>query len=123
MEIFAGLLLELLEASEEAPVKAEIIFAMGRVGAPRFFEILLPKFAAKFDRTADKEIEVAERKSIAELQVLPHLETLVLAPVYGANPETTVTDVGLLSLQKLSKLETLYVGWHRPLSSPSGLYR
>jgi hypothetical protein len=62
--------------------------------------------------------EYLNDKSVAELQALPHLESLVLAPVYGTNPEKTVTDVGLLSLQKLPKLETLYVGWHGRWTMP-----
>jgi hypothetical protein len=57
-------------------------------------------------------------KSVAELRVLPHLETLILAPVYGTNPETTVTENGLLSLQKLPNLKTLYVGWHGEWTMP-----
>lgn len=58
-------------------------------------------------------------KSVAELQVLPHLETLILAPVYSTNPDRTVTDVGLLSLQKIPKLKTLYVGWHGKWTMPA----
>lgn len=57
-------------------------------------------------------------KSVAELQVLPHLETLVLAPVYFTNPEKTVTDAGLQSLQNLNALKTLYVGWHGKFTMP-----
>jgi hypothetical protein len=57
-------------------------------------------------------------KSVAELRVLPHLETLILAPGYGTNPETTVTDAGLVSLQKLPKLKILYVGWHGRWTMP-----
>ncbi len=62
--------------------------------------------------------EHLNNKSVAELRVLPHLETLILAPVYGKNPETMVTDAGLLSLQKLPMLRTLYVGWHGTWTMP-----
>lgn len=57
-------------------------------------------------------------KSVAELRGLPHLETLILSPVYGTNPETTVTKTGLLCLQKLPSLKTLYVGWHGKWTMP-----
>ena len=57
-------------------------------------------------------------KSIAELQMLPHPETLILAPVYGMNSEKMVTDAGLRSLQKIPKLKILYVGWHGKWTMP-----
>jgi len=57
-------------------------------------------------------------KSVAELQELPHLDTLILAPIYSTNPEKTVTEVGLLSLQKIPRLKTLYVGWHGKWTMP-----
>jgi len=57
-------------------------------------------------------------KSVSELQMLPHLETLVLSPVYGTNPQKQLTEVGLRSLQNLSSLRTLYVGWHGEWTMP-----
>jgi len=57
-------------------------------------------------------------QSVAELKVLPHLETLVLAPIYGTNPNKAVTDRGLASLQELPRLRTLYVGWHGKWTIP-----
>lgn len=56
--------------------------------------------------------------TIEELGVLPHLETLILAPVYGTNPKTTVTEQGLAHLQRLSRLRTLYVGYHGKWTLP-----
>ena len=56
--------------------------------------------------------------TVAELSFLPHLETLVLAPVYSTNPQTTVTDAGLESLKHLSALKTLYVGYHGKFTLP-----
>jgi hypothetical protein len=56
--------------------------------------------------------------SVGELKELPRLETLVLAPVYATNPEKTVTDAGLKSIQKLPALKTLYVGWHGKFTLP-----
>ena len=56
--------------------------------------------------------------TVAELSVLPHLETLVLAPVYSTNPQTAVTDAGLESLKQLSALKTLYVGYHGKFTLP-----
>lgn len=50
--------------------------------------------------------------SVAELRVLPNLDTLVLAPVFSKNPRTTVTESGLQSLTKLRRLRTLFVGEH-----------
>jgi hypothetical protein len=56
--------------------------------------------------------------TIGELKVLPHLETLVLAPVYSTNPKTTVTDAGLESLKQLTGLKTLYIGFHGKWTLP-----
>ncbi|TWU57865.1 hypothetical protein [Rubripirellula reticaptiva] len=56
--------------------------------------------------------------SIGELSVLKNLETLVLAPVYATNPKTTVTNAGLESLKDLSRLRTLYVGYHGKWTLP-----
>ncbi|QDV24501.1 leucine-rich repeat domain-containing protein [Aureliella helgolandensis] len=56
--------------------------------------------------------------SIAEISVLPNLETLVLAPVYGTNPETTVTETGLESLKNIRRLKTLFVGYHGEWTLP-----
>lgn len=56
--------------------------------------------------------------SVAELKVLPQLESLVLAPIYSTNSKTRVTDAGLRSLQQLPKLKTLYVGYHGKWTLP-----
>jgi hypothetical protein len=56
--------------------------------------------------------------SVAELSVLPHLESLVLAPVYSANPKKTVTAAGLEGLKQLPSLRTLYVGYHGKWTLP-----
>ncbi len=56
--------------------------------------------------------------TIAELSVLPHLETLVLAPVYSTNSQTTVTNAGLESLKQLKGLKTLYIGFHGKWTLP-----
>lgn len=56
--------------------------------------------------------------TIAELSVLPQLETLVLAPVYSTTRKTTVTDAGLESMKRLSALKTLYVGYHGKFTLP-----
>ncbi|MCO8124579.1 hypothetical protein NHH03_22765 [Stieleria sp. TO1_6] len=56
--------------------------------------------------------------SVAELSVLPNLETLVLAPVYATNPDATVTENGLKSLQDCRRLRTLYVGYHGKWTLP-----
>jgi Leucine-rich repeat (LRR) protein len=58
-------------------------------------------------------------RSVAELKVLPHLESLVLSPVYNVNsPEKCVSDHGLRSLQELPKLKNLFVGWHGKSTMP-----
>lgn len=57
-------------------------------------------------------------QTVAELRVLPHLETLVLAPVYADNPKTCVTEKGLEGLRDLPKLRTLYVGYHGKWTLP-----
>jgi len=56
--------------------------------------------------------------SVAQLKQLPHLQTLVLAPVYANNPEKTVTDAGLASLKELPSLRTLYVEYHGKWTMP-----
>lgn len=56
--------------------------------------------------------------SLAQLKELPHLQTLVLAGVYGTNPRRTVTDAGLESLQELPSLRTLYVEYHGQWTLP-----
>jgi hypothetical protein len=56
--------------------------------------------------------------SVAQLKELPHLQTLVLAPVYMNNPEKTVTDAGLASLKELPRLRTLYVDYHGKWTMP-----
>lgn len=56
--------------------------------------------------------------AIAELAVLPHLETLVLAPDFLTTQQAKVTDVGLKSLQHLPALKTLYVGYHGSFTLP-----
>ena len=51
--------------------------------------------------------------------MLPHLESLVLSPVYNVNsPEKCVSDHGLRSLQELPKLKNLFVGWHGKSTMP-----
>jgi hypothetical protein len=58
-------------------------------------------------------------RSVAELKVLPNLESLVLSPVYRANnPDRSVSDQGLRSLQELPKLKNLFVGWHGEWTMP-----
>ncbi|MEZ6089293.1 MAG: hypothetical protein R3C05_14920 [Pirellulaceae bacterium] len=56
--------------------------------------------------------------TIAELKVLPHLSTLLLSPVFATNPQTSVTEQGLLSLQQLPRLKKLYVGHHGKWTLP-----
>ena len=59
--------------------------------------------------------------SVAELSVLPELETLVLAPVYMVDSKATknvVTEQGLKSLQDLPRIKTLYVGEHGEWTLP-----
>ena len=56
--------------------------------------------------------------SVSDLKQLPYLETLVLAPAYGKNPKTTVTEAGLKSLKELPSLRTLYVGYHGEWTLP-----
>jgi hypothetical protein len=56
--------------------------------------------------------------SIAEFKELPHLQTLVLAAVYGENSETTVTEAGLASLNVVRSLRTLYVDYHGKWTLP-----
>ncbi len=56
--------------------------------------------------------------AIAELAVLPHLETLVLAPDLLTTQQATVTDAGLKSLQQLPALKTLYIGHHGKFTLP-----
>ncbi|TWU56720.1 hypothetical protein Poly51_26370 [Rubripirellula tenax] len=75
-------------------------------GLPRFHTLYLSSF------------EHLNDASVGELSVLPNLETLVLAPVYATNPKTTVTDAGLESLKALSRLKTLYVGYHGKWTLP-----
>jgi hypothetical protein len=69
-------------------------------GLPKLHTIILGSF------------ENLNDASIAQLKLLPHLQTLVFAPVYGNNPEKTVTDAGLASLMGLPSLRTLYVEYH-----------
>lgn len=54
--------------------------------------------------------------SIAQFKELPHLQTLVLAGVYGENRETT--DAGLASLKEMPSLRTLYVEYHGKWTLP-----
>ena len=75
-------------------------------GLPRLHTLYLSSFEHLHDA------------SIAELRVLPRLETLVLAPVYATNPKTTVTERGLESLRNLPRLRTLYVGHHGKWTLP-----
>jgi hypothetical protein len=56
--------------------------------------------------------------AIAQFKELPHLQTLVLAAVYGENSETTVTEAGLASLKELPTLRTLYVDYHGKWTLP-----
>ncbi|MEM9645967.1 MAG: hypothetical protein AAF989_13340 [Planctomycetota bacterium] len=56
--------------------------------------------------------------SVSELRLLPHLETLVLAPVFSTNPNTTVTEAGLKSLQEIPNLKLLFVGEHGKWTLP-----
>ena len=55
--------------------------------------------------------------SVAELSVLPNLETLVLAADYLPNTEKAVSESGLQSLTNLPQLKTLYVV-HRKFMLP-----
>jgi hypothetical protein len=52
-------------------------------------------------------------KSVAELKDLPHLQSLIIGPVYGSNPETTVTETGLRSfhLSRTSLQVHLGLSW------------
>jgi hypothetical protein len=62
--------------------------------------------------------ENSNDSSIAQLKELPHLQTLVLAAVYGVNPEVTVTQAGLSTLKELQSLRTLYVEYHGKRTIP-----
>jgi len=62
--------------------------------------------------------EYLNDSTVRELKMLPHIETLILAPVYATNPDETVTDAGLQSLQELPQLKTLYVGYHGKWTLP-----
>lgn len=58
-------------------------------------------------------------RSIGQLKVLPHLQSLVLSPAYHEKPsEKCVSDDGLRSLQDLPKLKNLFVGWHGKWTMP-----
>jgi len=75
-------------------------------GLPRLHTLIL----ASFEHLNDA--------SVAQLKQLPHLQTLVLAPVYANNSERTVTDAGLASLKDLPSLQTLYIGYHGKWTIP-----
>jgi len=75
-------------------------------GLPRLHTLILSSF------------EHLNDASVAQLKELPHLRTLILAPVYMNGSKITITDAGLASLKELPSLQTLYVGYHGKWSMP-----
>ncbi len=79
-------------------------------GLPKLHTLILSRF------------EHLNDAALSELRHLPHLKTLMIAPVYIDRPPTdhedSVTDAGLRSLAEIPQLRMIHIGFHGPYTVP-----